>query len=411
MASNNSICLKSHRIPNPHLALRYFEATVTDILHKTPIKPYSFQSRILFRNKLGLDLQVGKYDAVAYAACKSKDPARQAFTVAANSGGKTPQEILKDVTKVLAAEGDKTNIAVSLYATQVYMSLGNTTGAIETIECLLNELDKKESEERQGNYPPALVGLLVALHRQQGRKKAPNQLYKAASYWSSQPNPNSSLLLSAAFQLLTSSQSPTAPSLPAAGALLSSIPPLSTQISPAILSAGLVAAYATASPELAKPHLASLPALDTLLNGIDVNALEAAGIYTESKKRSSIAVEADSGGIAKKVKAQHQQAKKKRERKNRLPKNYVEGKEIDKERWLPLRERSYYKPDKKKKGSKRNIAQGSGGGTGATQGGRVENENSAVDSAQTKVVATPAGGGGSGSGGQSKKKKKKGTKW
>ena len=408
MASNNSICLKSHGIPNPHLTLRYFEATVTDILYKTHIKPYSFQSRVLFRNKLGLDLQVGKYDAVANAASRSKDPARRAFTIAANSGGKPLQEMVKDVTKVLATEKDKTNIAVSLFATQLYMSLGNTTGAIKTIECLLNELDKNVCEGKQGNYPPALVGLLVALYRQQGRKKAPNELYKAASYWSSQPTPNSSLLLSAAFQLLTSSQSPTAPSLPVAGTLLSSIPPLSTQIPSAILSAGLVAAYATASPELAKPHLASLPALDTLLNGVDVNALEASGVYTQSKKRP--AVEEEDGGPnpkekAKKVKAQQLQVKKKRVRKNRLPKNYVEGKEVDKERWLPLRERSYYKPDKKKKGAKRNMAQGS---SGATQGGRVENENPVTETVQTKIgvaVAASAGGG------QAKKKKKKGTKW
>jgi len=87
----------------------------------------------------------------------------------------------------------------------------------------------------------------------------------------------------------------------------------------------------------------------------------------------------------------------------------VEGKEVDKERWLPLRERSYYKPDKKKKGAKRNIAQGS---SGATQGGRVENENPVMESAQTKMgVAVAAFAAGGGGGGQAKKKKKKGAKW
>ena len=351
---------------------------------------------------------MGKYDAVAYSACRSKDPAKWVFTIAANSGGKTTQGVLKDVMKVLATEKDKPNIAVSLYATQLYMGLGNTTGAIETMECLLNELEQKEGNGKQGSYPPSLVGVLVALYRQQGRKNPPSHLYKAASYWSSQPNPNSSLMLSAAFQLLTTSQPPTAPVLAAPGTLLSSIPPLSTQIPSAILSAGLVAAYATTSPELAKPHLASLPALDTLLKGVDVDALEAAGLYTQSRKRPLVEEDGEFNprGENKKVKSQQQQAKKRRVRKNKLPKNYVEGKEMDKERWLALRERSYYKPDKKK-GAKRNMAQGSGG-IGAT---RAENENPVTEFVQTKMGITSVGGGSGSGGGQVKKKKKKGAKW
>lgn len=310
--------------------------------------------------------------------------------------------------KVLAAEKDKPNIAVSLFATQLYMGLGNTTGAIETMECLLNELEQKEGKGKAGNYPPSLVGVLVALYRQQGRKNAPSHLYKAASYWSSQPNPSSALIISAAFRLLTISQSPTAPVLAAPGTLLSSIPLSSTQIPPAILSAGLVAAYATTSPELAKPHLASLPALDTLLNGVDVDALETAGLYTQSRKRPIVKEDGDFNpkGKTKKAKSQQPQAKKGRVRKNKLPKNYVEGKEMDKERWVALRERSYYKPDKKKKGAKRNMAQGSGG-IGAT---RAENENPVTESVQTKGVISTGGGSGSG-GGQVKKKKKKGAKW
>jgi len=74
---------------------------------------------------------------------------------------------------------------------------------------------------------------------------------------------------------------------------------------------------------------------------------------------------------------------------------------------LALRERSYYKLDRKKKGAKRNMAQGSGG----IGGTRAENENLLTESLQTKMGVTSAGGGGGSSGGQVKRKKKKGAKW
>lgn len=41
--------------------------------------------------------------------------------------------------------------------------------------------------------------------------------------------------------------------------------------------------------------------------------------------------------------------KKKKKRKIRLPKNYNPGIAVDPERWIPLRERSYYKGKRNKK--------------------------------------------------------------
>lgn len=304
---------------------------------------------------------------------------------------------MEEIKKALGTDAGKADIALGLYVIQLQMGLGNITGAVETAEALLEEAGKKE--EGDGRYSPALVGLLVALYRKQGRKKAPKQLDEAAQYWKDQPKPNESLVLSSTLHSLTS-QSPR--SLTSAGTLLSSINPATTSLPSQILSAGLVAAYATTNPSLAKPHLGSLPPIDSLLKGIDIDALEAAGVYTPSKKRP--ADDAAEGSKAKKTKASQVLVKKKRVRKSRLPKDYVEGKEVDKERWLPFRERSYYKPPKgTKKGKKKNVAQG-----GITQGGKVEEEK---DQAVPEVPTAKTAGAGGGGSGQAKKKKKKGGKW
>ena len=183
VASNNDISWKGKATANPYLSLRLFEATVTKPLSALKAKPYEFQSRILSRNKVGLDLSVGKYDAVAHHAAKTPDAARSAYAIAAKAGQKTPSEILKVAKKVLLTEEGKSDVAAGLYATQLQMELGNVTGAIETVETLLQNVKDEHK------HAPALVGLLVALHRCRGRKKPPKQLGEAALYWKNAPKP------------------------------------------------------------------------------------------------------------------------------------------------------------------------------------------------------------------------------
>jgi signal recognition particle subunit SRP72 len=101
----------------------------------------------------------------------------------------------------------------------------------------------------------------------------------------------------------------------------------------------------------------------------------------------------------KRVATEHKGASaKKKIRKSRVPKDFVLGKEMDKERWLPMRDRSYYKP-KRKKGKARTE--------GLTQGGVVVDERGDTP----KQVQQSSGGGGGGSGQAKKKKAKKGGKW
>lgn len=104
----------------------------------------------------------------------------------------------------------------------------------------------------------------------------------------------------------------------------------------------------------------------------------------ESKKRAAAAT-AGPGLVGER--------KKRKLPKSRMPKEYVEGKVLDPDRWLPLRDRASWRP----KGRK-----GKAKAAGLTQGGPVEEEK--VKSEATKVVVGSQANKG-------KKKKAKGGKW
>jgi signal recognition particle subunit SRP72 len=112
----------------------------------------------------------------------------------------------------------------------------------------------------------------------------------------------------------------------------------------------LAALYtSTSGTGKADQHLRVLPSISTFTKSIDVAHLESQGIPSTAVPMTKKPVN------------------KSRPRKRRLRgTNPIDfSKEADPERWLPLRERSYYKPAKNKK---RRTG-------GATQGGAMEAEN------------------------------------
>ena len=133
---------------------------------------------------------------------------------------------------------------------------------------------------------------------------------------------------------------------------------------------------ATSASEAAQ-YSSSLPSVSTFTKNVESQKLELQGIpsaatqLTAQKPKSTVTS--------------------KRKRRVRGGKVFESNQEVDPERWLPLRERSYYKPAKSKK---RKTG-------GATQGGAVEPESmSRSDSAHVEVKKADSGG----------KKKKKNRK-
>jgi len=114
----------------------------------------------------------------------------------------------------------------------------------------------------------------------------------------------------------------------------------------------LAALHCLSSPAEAARYSSSLPAISAFTNQVDVGQLEAQGIPTAAPALASL---------------KRKSASRLRPRKHRVRggKEFDHTQAVDPERWLALRDRSYFKPSKTKK---RKTG-------GATQGGMVEAEN------------------------------------
>ncbi|NXS26219.1 SRP72 protein, partial [Pomatostomus ruficeps] len=109
--------------------------------------------------------------------------------------------------------------------------------------------------------------------------------------------------------------------------------------------AQLISAYSLVDPEKAKVLSKHLPSSDTMSLKVDVDALENSHGATYVRKKAAKLT----GDNQQKEQGQGEVKKKKKKKKGKLPKNYDPKVTPDPERWLPMRERSYYRGRKKGK--------------------------------------------------------------
>ncbi|NXR01238.1 SRP72 protein, partial [Sagittarius serpentarius] len=124
--------------------------------------------------------------------------------------------------------------------------------------------------------------------------------------------------------------------------------------------AQLISAYSLVDPEKAKVLSKHLPSSDTMSLKVDVDALENSHGATYVRKKAGKLT----GDKEQKEQGQGDVKKKKKKKKGKLPKNYDPKVTPDPERWLPMRERSYYRGRKKGK-KKDQIGKGTQGSTTA----------------------------------------------
>ncbi|NXV69572.1 SRP72 protein, partial [Molothrus ater] len=122
--------------------------------------------------------------------------------------------------------------------------------------------------------------------------------------------------------------------------------------------AQLISAYSLVDPEKAKVLSKHLPSSDTMSLKVDVDALENSHGATYVRKKAAKLT----GDNQQKEQGQGEVKKKKKKKKGKLPKNYDPKVTPDPERWLPMRERSYYRGRKKGK-KKDQVGKGTQGST------------------------------------------------
>ncbi|KAF2191530.1 hypothetical protein K469DRAFT_746844 [Zopfia rhizophila CBS 207.26] len=390
VAQVNSIAASKEHT-NPYLSHRLF--------HASPKPPktdqhFSFQSNILRQDEYVMDLLSHKVSGVAESTAKfissspapTTDPAINTAAVlnaAAHARNATGKAALKEILPLL--EKRPNDVGLLLTIMNLYVLTNNHAAATHLLETFFARLEQSgTSSDLDVRHAPGLVATLISLYAKQERHAhSKTELAKAASYWRHKSKVTSkTLMMTAAGRALLGSQNEE--NLQAAGQIFESLNEQDNTNKAAI--AGLVAAYSISSPEKLSPELIdSLPQISRLASDVDAQALEDAGVPSIHSATTSIE--------QRKRPAEKANVKKKRIRKSRMPKEFEEGKKMDPERWLPMRDRSYYRP-KGKKGKKKME--------GLTQGGPVVEEK----------AETRQGGGSSGGGGGGKKKKKgKGGKW
>lgn len=308
-----------------------------------------------------------------------------------NAAGHAQNETGKASLKAILPLQEKRpkDVGLILVIIQLYILTNNPGPAINLLETFFKRLEESTTPQDQDvRFAPGLVAVLISLYRLYGRK-APikNELAKAATHWRRKSKVSISLLRAAGTSLLESSNPE---DLSTAGEIFTSLRSQDPNDRTAI--AGYVASYATTDLSKVSSDLEKLTPVSRLISGIDAEALEEAGIPTftpslpTSKKRAA---------ESEKEKPP-QELKKRRIKPSKMPKDFEEGKKMDPERWLPLRDRSTYRP-KGKKGKKK--------AADLTQGGVVKEEESlelAGGAGSVKVQQNTGGG--------KAKNKKKGKK-
>lgn len=387
---------------NPFLAHKLFKST-------PPIpdndKLFSYQIRALHANMRTIEIQSFKFDGVARSTAKRIATFPQPNTsipacavsvlnAAAHAKGEVGTAAL---TKVLPElEKQPNDIGLIITIIHLYISTRDTTSAINLLESLFTRLETEAGESSVSTrYNPGLISIMLALYRTQNRQSdISRELAKAAIHWRKQSKPPTRLLQAAGRDLLTSSSPSENETATEIFADLHTADPESKST-----LAGYIASHASHPPSELATSLKKLTPVSTLVSHIDVSALEAAGIPQSS---NALAIAQHGSRKRKATDAATTPSKPKRMRKSRLPKGYDPEKpgKADPERWLPMRDRSSYRPKGKKKGRR--------GGDERTQGGVVAEDVGVNGSAP--AVKQSAGTVVTATGGGKAKNKKKGKK-
>ena len=397
IAQVNTIAASKEQ-PNPYQSHRLFHASprppITD-------QHFSFQANILRQDEYVVSLLSQKVAGVASSTDKiisatpapSLSPAVNMAAVlnaAAHArNADTEQAALKEIVPLLQKR--PTDVGLVLTIAHLYVITNNYAAATHLLESFFRRLEQSgTASDLDVRFAPGLIATLISLYAQQGRPgTSKSELAKAAEYWrkphkSKTEAPSKSLMVAAATALLDTHNTE---NVKVAGEIFKGLYDQDHQDRAAI--AGLVAAYTITDPSSIPDGLLSyLPEASRLVSELDAAELEKTGVPAGNLTRLARTAETKKRSVAS-VRARPPQPK--RLRKARIPKDCVEGKKMDPERWLPMRDRSYYRP-RGKKGKKR--------AEGLTQGGIVTEEKG-TPAPQVKAGADKG----------KNKKKGKGGKW
>ena len=354
---------------------------------------FRFQTDLIQENSIALDLMALKYsDVIKHTSriCSSTSPTTSAhinkmsvLNAAAHAQNQLGKLGLKQILPLV--EKRPNDIGLVLTIIQLYILTNNPGSAIVVLESLFKRLaDSASPADQDVISAPGLIATLVSLYTSEGRKSQILATFaKAASYWRHKSKPPIPLLEAAGLALLKSQVLEHQQLALDIFSSLRSLDPTSR-----LATAGYVASHTLTSSETSAPppETDTLTPVPRLIAGIDAAALETMGI--PSRPADSAAASAALAANRKRALNETPKPAKKRVRKSRLPKAYDPEKPPDPERWLPLRDRTSYKP-KGKKGRQKAAALTQGGvstGNASASGGGAGKTAAATATASEGVI-------------------------
>ncbi|MCJ1379422.1 Signal recognition particle core component [Xylographa soralifera] len=379
---------------NPYLSNRIVRSILP--LPKSD-RLFEFQKSLTMQNELALDLLSSKFTGVRNSTAKflsgymspTTQPEVNIHSVV-NAAAHAQNQLGKlGLTSILPLLEKRPNdVGLILTIIHLYILTNNHGSAITVLETFFKHLDLSTTAADQDvRFAPGLIAVMVSLYSIQGRKShIRTELAKAASYWRHKSKHSPELFRAAGLALLDS-VSPY--DRAAAGEIFDTLHRQDPKDK--LRAAGYVAAYSITDLTKVKSTLERLLPITRLTVGIDVDALEAAGV-------PNVPSAAAQNTSKKRAADESTKPAKKRIRKSKLPKDFDPNKTPDPERWLPLRDRSSYRP-KGKKGKQKAQA--------LTQGGVSEKGAESLNIANSDGVLKPASTVVSAASKPSKKKKPK----
>ncbi|KAH9518925.1 Signal recognition particle core component [Bulinus truncatus] len=259
--------------------------------------------------------------------------------------------LLKDYIKKCPEMAFKTNMIIA----QLYLNQGSVYQACDALKGL-GDLA----------YKPGLVSTLAALYLSQEDKESASEVLINAVNWYKINDPKSPYLLTltranADFQLKNGKAEE-------AAKMLEDLRKANPK--DALVLAQLISSYAQFDPAKAQQISKDLPPVAKIIAGLDVDALEASFSTLGPKylkKQQPPKGEASPGlsGDVKSGESVMLKKKTRKKKKGKLPKNSKPGSDVDPERWLPRKERSYYRG--KRKDKRKEIGKGTQGMSASSQ--------------------------------------------
>ncbi|KAK6186337.1 hypothetical protein SNE40_008389 [Patella caerulea] len=265
------------------------------------------------------------------------------------------------------------SFSLQLVISQLYLTQGAVYPACDTLKSL-----------GVLRYKPGIISALVTLYISQEDREAASDVLMDAVNWYKANQPKSEDLITitranADFQLKIGKPQNAATMLEA----LRKVNPKDPRV-----LAQLISAYSTFDTNKAQQLSKELPPIEEIAKDVDVAGLESSFStlghkYMKKIQKTEASPAINSGDVL------IQKKKSKKKKKGKLPKDYdpnTKPADLDQERWLPRRERSYYRG--KRRDKKRDIGKGTQGSSGPA--GDMDASKASPAASSPRSAASPS---------------------